>query len=126
VWKAYTGVIHCVLDKIPNLQNCVTTVGGLKQTNTCRQVPVQVIFKKSLHLGFGVFLVIWSMVVRMTRSGGGSAVSSSASASYRPSSFLQGSQRPIPIRIQRKQKNTRVPALVVGPVDGLNPGQGGR
>jgi hypothetical protein len=25
VWRAYTEVIHCVYDQIPNLQNCVTT-----------------------------------------------------------------------------------------------------
>ncbi len=25
VWRPYTGVIHCVFDQIPNLQNCFTT-----------------------------------------------------------------------------------------------------
>jgi hypothetical protein len=25
VWRAYTGVIHCVFDHIPNLENCFTT-----------------------------------------------------------------------------------------------------
>jgi hypothetical protein len=25
VWRATTGVIHCVFDQIPNLQNCFTT-----------------------------------------------------------------------------------------------------
>jgi hypothetical protein len=25
VWRAYTGVIRCVFDQIPNLQNCFTT-----------------------------------------------------------------------------------------------------
>jgi hypothetical protein len=25
VWRASTGVIHCVIDQIPNLQNCFTT-----------------------------------------------------------------------------------------------------
>ncbi len=36
--------------------------GGLRQINTCRQVPVcRSIFKKRRHLGFGVFLDIWPM-----------------------------------------------------------------
>jgi hypothetical protein len=26
VWRATTGVIHCVFDQIPNLQNCFTTL----------------------------------------------------------------------------------------------------
>ncbi len=58
VWRAYTGVIHCVFDQIPNLQNCFTTPnknlggkGGFRQVNTFRQVHLQVIFKKSRHLG---------------------------------------------------------------------------
>jgi hypothetical protein len=58
VWRAYTGAIHCVFDQIRNLQNCFTTPkqkprrgGGLRQLNTCRQVPLQVYFKKSQHLG---------------------------------------------------------------------------
>jgi hypothetical protein len=25
MWRAYTGVIHCVFDQIPNLQICFTT-----------------------------------------------------------------------------------------------------
>ncbi len=25
VWRASTGVVHCVFDQIPNLQNCFTT-----------------------------------------------------------------------------------------------------
>jgi hypothetical protein len=42
VWKAYTGVIHCVFEQIPKLvQNCFTTPGSLRQINTCRQVPLQ-------------------------------------------------------------------------------------
>ncbi len=24
MWRAYTGVIHCAFDQIPNLQNCFT------------------------------------------------------------------------------------------------------
>ncbi len=37
---------------------------GLRQINTCRQVPLlyRSIVKKSRHLGFGVFIDIWSMV----------------------------------------------------------------
>jgi hypothetical protein len=55
------GVIHCVFDKILSLQNCFTTSntprrgGGLRQINTCRQVPLLVNFKKSRHLGFESF-----------------------------------------------------------------------
>jgi hypothetical protein len=45
VWKAYTGVIHCVFEQIPKLvQNCFTTPGGFRQTKTFRQVPLQVNF----------------------------------------------------------------------------------
>jgi hypothetical protein len=57
VWRAYTGVIHCVFDQIPNLQNCFTTtnnnLGGeeasnrcIKQINNCRQVPLLLNFKE--------------------------------------------------------------------------------
>jgi hypothetical protein len=36
--------------------------GGLTQINTCRQIPLQVDFKEKIQpVGFGVFLVIWSM-----------------------------------------------------------------
>ncbi len=51
VWTAYTGVIHCVFDQTPNLQNCFTTPkqkprrgGGLRQINSCRQGLLQVNF----------------------------------------------------------------------------------
>jgi hypothetical protein len=36
-------------------------IGGLRQINTCRQVPLLVNLKKSGQLGFGVFIDIWSM-----------------------------------------------------------------
>jgi hypothetical protein len=35
--------------------------GGLRKINTCRQIPLNVNFLEK-HLGFGVFIVIWSMV----------------------------------------------------------------
>jgi hypothetical protein len=45
----HTGVIHCAFDQIPNLQNCFTNPnqksrrgGGLRQINTCSQVPLLV------------------------------------------------------------------------------------
>jgi hypothetical protein len=47
---AYTGVIHCVFHQRPNLQNCFSTPNqnqrgeGLRQIDTCRQVPLQVNF----------------------------------------------------------------------------------
>ncbi len=34
--------------------------GGLRQINSCRQVLCRSTFKKRRHLGFGVFIVIWS------------------------------------------------------------------
>ncbi len=38
--------------------------GGLGQINTFHQVPLLVnFFKKSRHLGFGVFIDVWSMLV---------------------------------------------------------------
>ncbi len=61
--------LHCVFDQIPYLQNWFYTPnknlgGGLRQINTCRPVPIyyRSIFKKRGHLGFGVFLDIWSML----------------------------------------------------------------
>ncbi len=61
VWRAYTGVIHCVFDQIPNLQNRFTPPpppqqkprlgGGLRQIKTCRQDTSQVNFKENRHLG---------------------------------------------------------------------------
>jgi hypothetical protein len=48
VWRASTGVIHCVFDQIPNLQNCFTTpnknLGGDRAPDKCRQVPLQLNF----------------------------------------------------------------------------------
>jgi hypothetical protein len=37
-------VTHSVFDQIPNLQNCFTAPGGIRQINTCRPVPLQVNF----------------------------------------------------------------------------------
>jgi hypothetical protein len=48
-------------DQIREPKNCFTT-RSLRQINTCRQALYWSIFKKSRHLGFGVFIVIWSMV----------------------------------------------------------------
>ncbi len=57
--RASTVVINCVFDQIPNLQNFFTTpyknLGG--EINTCRRS----IFNKRQPVGFGVFIVIWSM-----------------------------------------------------------------
>jgi hypothetical protein len=45
VWRASTGVKHCVFDQNPNLQKLQKTKqkpkrgGGLRQINTCRQAP---------------------------------------------------------------------------------------
>ncbi len=66
MWRAYTGVIHCAFDKIPNLQNCCTAPDKTKEgegaSDTCRQVSLSwSICKKSRHLGFGDFIDIWSM-----------------------------------------------------------------
>jgi hypothetical protein len=53
VVRASTGVIHCILDQIPNLQNCFTNPkqkprrgGGLYMTDKHLSI-----FKKSRHLG---------------------------------------------------------------------------
>ncbi len=49
----YTGVHEFI--------QCVTGgggIGGLRQINTCRPVPLLGNFKKSRHLGFGVFIDI--------------------------------------------------------------------
>jgi hypothetical protein len=44
VMRASTGVIHCVFDQIPNLQNYFNIPGGFRQINTCCQVPLKVNF----------------------------------------------------------------------------------
>ncbi len=43
-------------------------MGGLRQINTCRQVPLLVNFLEKLTLGFGVFVVIWSMLTSNNQS----------------------------------------------------------
>ncbi len=68
MWRAYTGVIHCVFDQIPNLQNCFTThskqnLGGGVGLRPAAQSLYWSIFKKSQHLGIGVLIDIWSMIV---------------------------------------------------------------
>jgi hypothetical protein len=62
VWRAYKGIIHCVFDQIPNLQNCFPTPkqkarrrGGFRQINTCRQVPLQVNFSEKPTFMIGVY-----------------------------------------------------------------------
>jgi hypothetical protein len=40
LWRTYTGVMHCIFDQIPNLQNCCTTPGGLRQINNCCQISL--------------------------------------------------------------------------------------
>ncbi len=71
MWRASTGVIHCVFDQIPNLQNCFTTpnrnLGG-QGPQTDKHLPpnpsslYRSIFKKRRPLRFIVFIVIWSMI----------------------------------------------------------------
>ncbi len=60
IYRSYT---LSVFDQIMNLQNCFTTPKqkptrgeGLRQINTCRQVPLQVNSKKSRHSGLDVLL----------------------------------------------------------------------
>jgi hypothetical protein len=52
VWRASTGVIHCVFDQIPNLQNCFTApnknLGGEGASDTCRRIPLQVNFYEKI------------------------------------------------------------------------------
>jgi hypothetical protein len=66
VCRASTGVIHCVFDQIPNLQNCFTTLNKNLEGDVAsdRLTPYtkslyRSIFKKRRHLGFGVFIVSW-------------------------------------------------------------------
>ncbi len=64
MWRAYTGVIHCVFDQIPNLQNCFIAPHKAQEGRGLRHLPPSPywsIFKKSRHLGFGVLTDIWSM-----------------------------------------------------------------
>jgi len=69
MWRAYSGVTHCVFDQIPNLQNCSTTPnknqrgeGASDWKTPAAKYLYWLIFKKSGHLGFGVFIDIWSML----------------------------------------------------------------
>jgi hypothetical protein len=58
VWRASTGIMHCVFDQIPNLQNCISTpkknLGGEgasdRETSAAKSLSRK-IFKKSRHLG---------------------------------------------------------------------------
>jgi hypothetical protein len=76
VWRAYTGVIHCVFAQIPNLQNCFTIpnknqVGEGASDRYSPQTDKYLywsIFEKSRHLGFGVFIDIWSMIATKQRA----------------------------------------------------------
>jgi hypothetical protein len=65
VWRAYTGVIHRVFGQILNLQNCFTTpnknLGGDRGPQTDKHLPPSTFTDQSRHLGFGVFIDIWSM-----------------------------------------------------------------
>jgi hypothetical protein len=62
MWSASTGVIHCVFDQIPNLQNRFTTLnknlggeGASDRYTPAAQSLYRLVFKKRLPLGFGVF-----------------------------------------------------------------------
>jgi hypothetical protein len=64
VWRAYT----LVFDQIPNLQNCCTTPnknlggeGASDRSTPAAESLYRSIFKKSRHLGFGVFKTIWAI-----------------------------------------------------------------
>jgi hypothetical protein len=69
VWRAITGSINCICDQILNLQNCFTTpnknLGGEGPQTDKHLLPStftgQSIVKESRHLGFDVFIDIWSM-----------------------------------------------------------------
>ncbi len=59
--RAYTGVIHCVFDQIPKLlYHPKQNLGGDIGSQTDKHLPPST-FQKSRHLGFGVFIDIWSM-----------------------------------------------------------------
>jgi hypothetical protein len=69
VESIYRRVIHCVIDQIPYLQNCLTTpnknLGGegpqIDKHLHAAKSRYRSIFKKRRPLGFGVSIVIWSM-----------------------------------------------------------------
>ncbi len=67
--RADAGAIHCVFYKIPNLQNCFSTPNktqeGMGPQTPAAKSLYWSIFKKSRHLGFGVFMDIWSMLLRL-------------------------------------------------------------
>jgi hypothetical protein len=64
MWRAYTGVIHCAFDYSETtklLSYPKQNQGGEGASAICRQALYWSIFKKSRHLGFDVFIDIWSM-----------------------------------------------------------------
>ncbi len=69
MWRAYIGVIHCVFGQIPNLQNCFTNPyknlgweGASDSLTRAAKSLYMPILRESRHLGFGVFIVSWSML----------------------------------------------------------------
>ncbi len=65
MWRAYTGVIHCVFDQIPNLQIALPPQTKLRGREGLRHPPQSPFtgnfLKKRRHLGIGVFIDIWSL-----------------------------------------------------------------
>ncbi len=63
VWRASTGVIHCVFDQLLYYQKQKSLEGRGPQTD--KQLPpnpfIDKFLRKKRPLGFGVFIVIWSM-----------------------------------------------------------------
>jgi hypothetical protein len=66
VWRASTTVIQCVFDQIPNLQkllyNPKQNLGGEGASDEYTPAAKSLL-KKRRHLGFGVFIVISSMLL---------------------------------------------------------------
>ncbi len=78
MWRVSTGVRHLVFDQIPNLTKLLyqpkykPTVGGEGASDRKAVTPAakslqMSIFKKRQPLGFGVFIVIWSMISQISK-----------------------------------------------------------
>ncbi len=68
MWRASTGVIHCVFDQIPNLKNCFTTPnknlggGGTSDRTTPPLSSFKSQFLRKADIKDWSLLIIWSMV----------------------------------------------------------------
>ncbi len=69
MWRTYKGVIHCVFDQIPNLQNCFTNQNlGEEEAQTAKHLPPSTFtgqFVRKAVIKDWSLIVIWFMPGRI-------------------------------------------------------------